>query len=189
MHRDEVALGEHLVEREQLDLELLRTGGSHVGVVADDANAEGAEALGDEGADAAETEDADGLLVQLDAGERAALPLAGRKRRVGGRDVACEAQDVPDGQLGSRDDVGGRGVDDHDARARRGLDVDVVEPDARAGDDLERWSGGEGLRVDPGRRADEHRVRVGERGEQRRTVRAIDVAHVEVGAEGIDRGG
>ena len=189
VHRDEVALREHLVERQQLDLQLLRARGRHVGVVADDAHAEGTEALGDEGADAAETEDADRLLVELGAGERAALPLAGGKRGVRGRDVAREAQDVPDGELGGRDDVGGRGVDDHDAGARRGLDVDVVEPDAGAGDDLERRSGGKGLGIDPGRGADEHRVRLGERGEQRRTVGAVDVAHVEVGPEGIDRGG
>ena len=45
------------------------------------------------------------------------------------------------------------------------------------------------LGVDLRRRADQHRVRVGERREQRRTVGAVDVADVEVGTEGIDRGG
>ena len=49
--------------------------------------------------------------------------------------------------------------------------------------------GGDRLGVDLRRRADEHRVRVGERREQRGTVGAVDAAHVEVGAEGIDRGG
>ena len=55
------------------------------------------------------------------------------ERRVRGGDAAGEAQDVTDGQLRGRDDVRCRGVDDHDARGRRRLDVDVVEPDARRG--------------------------------------------------------
>jgi hypothetical protein len=56
---------------------------------------------------------------------------------VSGGDVAGKAQDVPDRQLGRRDDVGGRRVDDHDAGGRGGLDVDVVESDAGTRDDLE----------------------------------------------------
>ena len=113
-----------------------------------------------------------------------------RERRVRGRDAAGEAQDVPDGELGGRDDVRGRRVHDHDARGGRGLDVDVVEPDAGAGDDLEH--------AEPPRVASasilvaeriEHRVGVGERAEQRRAVGAVDLAHVEVGPEGVDRGG
>ena len=135
--RDEVALLEQLVEREQLHAELLGARARDVGVVGDDAHVERLQARGDERADAAEADDADGLLEQLGAGVRAALPLPAGERRVRGRDVAGEAQDVADGQLGGRDDVGGRRVDDHDAGGRRRLDVDVVEPDAGAGDDLE----------------------------------------------------
>ena len=189
VHRDEVALAQHLVEGEQLHLQLLRAGGGDVGVVADDAHAEGAQALGDEAADAAETEDADGLLEQLGTRVGAALPRAAGERRVRGGDVPREAQDVADGELGGRDDIRGRRVDDHDARGGRRLDVDVVEADARARDDLELRRGGQRLGVDPGRRADEHGVRVGESREQGRPVGAVDIAHVEVGTERVDRGG
>ena len=111
------------------------------------------------------------------------------ERGVSGRDVAGEAQDVADRQLGRRDDVRGRRVDDHDARGGRGLDVDVVEADAGAGDDLQRGRRRDRLGVDLRRRADEHRVRVGERGQQCRAVGAVDAADVEVGPEGVDRGG
>ena len=76
MHGDEVALAQQLVEREQLDLQLLGTRGGDVGVVADDAHAERAQARGDEGADATETDDADGLLEQLGAGERSCASTA-----------------------------------------------------------------------------------------------------------------
>ena len=48
---------------------------------------------------------------------------------------------------------------------------------------------GDRLGVDLRRRAHEHRVRVGERREQRRPVGAVDVADVEVGPQGVDRGG
>ena len=114
---------------------------------------------------------------------------AARERRVRRRDVAGEAQDVADGELGRRDDVRGRRVDDHDAGGRRRLDVDVVEPDAGARDDLEHRRRRDRLGVDLRRRADQHGVRVGEGREQRGPVGAVDAADVEVRSEGVDRGG
>ena len=100
-------------------------------------HAERAEPLGDEDADPAEPDDADGLLVELDAGVLDALPLPLLQRRAGGRDVPGGGEQQADGQLGGADDVGGRRVDDHDAGLGGLLDVDVVEADTGAGDDLE----------------------------------------------------
>ena len=57
-----------VVEVDQADAHLRGAAGLHVGVVGDDLHAEGREPLGDEHADAAEADDADGLLVELDAG-------------------------------------------------------------------------------------------------------------------------
>ena len=116
--RDEVAALEQLVEAHGLHAELLRPCGGDVGVVGDDLGAERLQARGDERADAAEADDADGLLVELDARVVRPLPLALRERGVRGRDVPGEAQDVADGELGRRDDVRGRRVHDHDARGR-----------------------------------------------------------------------
>ena len=79
---------QQLVQREQLDAHLRGAGGLHVGVVGDDLHAEGRHPLGDQDADAAEADDAEGLLAQLDAGVLAALPLAVLQRGVGLRDVA-----------------------------------------------------------------------------------------------------
>ena len=189
MDRDEVALREELVEREQGHAELLGARGCDVRVVCDDRDTESLQARGDERADAAEPDDPDRLLEELRSGERAPLPGAGGERRVRCRDVAGEAQDVTDGELGRGDDVRRRRVDDQDAGGRGGFDVDVVETDARTGDDLQAGCRGDRLGIHLGRRADEDRVGVGDRAEQRGTVRAVDVAHVEALAEGVDRGG
>ena len=61
--------------------------------------------------------------------------------------------------LGGGDRVSGRGVDDHHARARRRLDVDPVDPDARHADDAQSRGGGiQKLGVDARLRADDERV-------------------------------
>jgi hypothetical protein len=187
--RDEVARAEQLVERQQGRPELLGTGLGDVRVVGDDVDAERLQPRGDQRADAAEADDADPLLVELDARVLRALPLSGCQRGVRGGDVPRERQDVADRQLGGADDVGGRGVDDHHAGGRRGGDVDVVEPDPGTGDHLEQRSGGDRLGVDLGRRADEHGVGGGEGREQSGPVGSVDVADVEVGSQRVDRRG
>src|SRR5690606_32910660 len=110
----------------------------------------------DEGADATEADDADRLLVELGSRVRRALPLARGEARVRRGNVAREAQDVTDRELGRADDVRGGRVDDHDAGFGGRLDVDVVEADAGARHDLEGGGRRERLRVDLGRGADEH---------------------------------
>ncbi len=163
--------------------------GRDVRVVADDAHAERAQPLGDQRADASEADDADGLLEQLGAGVGTALPLPGGQRRVGVRDVPGKAEDVADRELGGRDDVRRRGVHDHDAGRRRGLDVDVVEADTGARDDLQLRSGRDRLGVDLRGRAHQDGIRLGECREQRGPIGAVDLADVEVRTQCVDRGG
>ncbi len=186
---DEVARPHELLEREQGDPQLLRATRRDVRVVADEVRTEAGEPLGDEGADPAEADDADGLLEQLDAAEPAALPLAALGRRVGVGDVPGEGEQVADGELRRGRDVGGGRIDDHHARSGRGGDVDVVEADTGTGDDLQLRGGGDRLGVHLGRGSDEHGAGVSESGEQRGPVGPVDAADVEVGAEGIDGGG
>ena len=187
--RQEVGLGDQFVERDELSAELLGARGRDVRVEGDHAHAEGLHASGDERADAAEADHAERLLEELRAGERAALPCPARQRGVGGRDVAREADDVSARELGGRDDVRGRRVDDHDARGRGGFDIDVVEADTGPRDDLEVRRMRDRFLIHLRRRADENSVRIGERREQRRTVGSIDRSDIEVGPEGIDGGG
>ena len=101
-------LREQLVEPDELGAELAGLGGRHVGVVGDDLHAEALEPLRDEHADAAEADDADGLVEQLDAGVLAALPRAALEGLVGRRDVAGGREEQADGELGGGGDVGGR---------------------------------------------------------------------------------
>ena len=184
----EVGLGEQRVEVDEPDAHLRGAAGLDVGVVGDDRHPERAEPLRDQDADPAEADDADGLLVELDAGVLRPLPLAVAQRRVRRRDVPGGGEHQRDRELGGRDDVGRRRVDDHDAGLGRGADVDVVEPDAGPGDDLEPGGGGERLGVDLGRRADQQRVGVDDRRQQRRAVGAVALADLEVGSQRLDGG-
>ena len=114
---EEVGLGDDLVERQQLDAELAGPLGRHERVVGDEAHAEAAGPVGDELADAAEADDAERLVGQLDALPPAALPAPGDERRVGLGHVAGLGQQQRHRVLGGRHDVALRRVDDHHAAA------------------------------------------------------------------------
>ena len=148
VHADEVGLGHQLVEADHPHAHLGGAAGLHVGVVGDHVHAERGQPVRDEHADAAEPDDAERLLEQLDAGVAAALPLPARQRRVGRADVAGRGEHQGHGELGGAGDVGGRRVDDHHAVLRRGRHVDVVEADPGPGHDLEPRRGEQCLGVD-----------------------------------------
>lgn len=90
------------------------------------------------------------------------------------------------GELGRGDDVRGRSVDDHDARRGGSWDVDIVESDPGAGDDLELLRRGDRLGVDLGRGADEDRVDIDDVVEELGAVSTFGVTDLEVSSEGID---
>ena len=115
VHRDDVGAAQQLVERDQADAHLRGAAGGDERVVGDDVHAERRQPLGHQGADPAEPDDAGGLLVQLDAGVLAALPLPLLEGGGGRRDVAGRGEQQADRDLGGADDVGLRGVDDHHA--------------------------------------------------------------------------
>jgi hypothetical protein len=165
VNRDEVAGSQQLVERDAAHPELGGPGSGHIRVVGDQLGAEGGQPLSHQGADAPETDDADGLLVDLGARVLAALPLPALERLVSGRDVPGRGEQEPNGQLGCACDVGRGRVDDHDAGLSGGLDVDVVQPDTGPGDDFEVRRRGDGLRVDLGGATDQDGVRVGDGGQ------------------------
>ena len=129
---DGVGAGQQLVQGDELDAQLRGARGRDVGVVGDQRGVEGGEALGEQLADLAEADHTDGLALELDAGERAALPLAAAQALVGGRDPAGDRQQQRDGVLGGRDDVGGRRVDHQHAALGGGGHLDVVQADPGA---------------------------------------------------------
>src|SRR5665648_1133735 len=76
VHRDEVALAQQLIEGDEPNAELARARHAHIGVVRNDLHAKAGKPLRGERADAAEADDAHGLVEQLDAAILAALPVS-----------------------------------------------------------------------------------------------------------------
>ena len=108
----------------------------HVRVVRDDVRTEGGQSLGHQLSDPPEADDPDGLTEDLGAGERRALPGVLAQRRIGGGDLPGRRKQESQRMLGGTVDVRGRCVDHEDAAGGGGIHVDVVQANARAGDDL-----------------------------------------------------
>ena len=184
--RHEVGLREQRVEVDQAHAHLRGAAGLDVGVVGDHRHPERRETLRHEHADPAEADDADGLLVELDAGVARSLPLAVLQRGVRRRHVPGSGQHQRDRELGGADDVGGGRVDHHHARLGRGAHVDVVEADTGPRDHLEPGGGRERLGVDLRGRAHQDRVDVDDGRQQRAPVRAVAGPDLEVGTQRVD---
>ena len=169
---------------DQLDAELGGAGRRDVRVVGDQLDAERGEPLGEQLADLAEADDADGLAGELHAGERAALPLprrAGSRRPPG--TLPGDREQQRDRVLGGGDDVGRRRVDDQHAARGGGRHLDVVQPDAGAGDDLELVAAASTSASTLVAERTSSASASATRGEQRGPVGAVDVADLDLVAE------
>jgi hypothetical protein len=189
VHADEVGLGQQLVQGDEAGAELGGPGGGHVRVVGDHLHAERGQPLGDQRADPAQPEEAGHFVLQLDAGELGAFPLAGLERGHGLWHVAGDGQQQRHRVLGRAHDVGARRVHDHDPRLGGGLHVHVVQAYAGPRDHAQLRRTGQCLRVDLGGAADDDRVRVRQRGQQCGPVCAVHLPHDVVSFELADRGG
>src|SRR5207248_5486445 len=130
----------------------------HVDVKGDHPHPEGPGALGHELTDAAEAEDAERLLVQLDAAEPGPLPLPRGERGVRLGHVPGESEQHRHRVLGRGDDVG-LGRVGHDDPALRGrVEVHVVHPHAGAADRAQAVRLLQQFRCQLGRRPDEDPV-------------------------------
>ena len=114
------------------------------------------------------------LVGELDAREALALPGAVAQRALGRADVAREREQQRERMLGGRDDVRLGGVADDDARRRRGVHVDVVDPDSRAADHAQLGGARDERRVDGRGRAHDERLGVRERGGEIGAGRELD---------------
>ncbi len=141
----------------------------------DDAHAQADRAPGDLLPDPAEAEHAERLPVELDPAVRRALPAPLLQRGVRLRDVTGEGDEEPDRVLGRRDDRRLGRVRDDDAPPGRGLDVDVVDPDAGAADHLQPVGALEELGGQLRRRANDDRVVVADPVLERRVAVQVDV--------------
>ena len=101
--------------------------GSEKGIETDNLHVQARGTAGHLAANAAETDDAQGLAGQLDADKLAALPLARLQARGGERNVAGQGHHHGDGMLGGGNGIAARRVHDQDAAARGGGHVDVID--------------------------------------------------------------
>ena len=186
MHRDEVGPAEKLVERQQLDTELRRARRRDVGVVRHDVGLESSQPLRDQLPDAPQPDHSDRLAEDLGARERRALPRVLAQRGIGCGDLASGRQQQRHGVLGGAVDVRRRGIDYQHTAFGGGVDVDVVQPDPGARDDLQFRRGAKHLGVDGGRRTDQKRVGFGHRRQQLLAVRAVHPAHLNLVTQGFN---
>ena len=131
VHGDEVALGHQLLEAHHLDAHLTRSIRRHERVVGHQSHSECQRSLRHQLANATQADDAQRLVGQFDAFPLAALPTPGLQRRVRLRHVARRRHEQSHGVFRRRHDVALGRVHHHHTTTRRGLDIDVVETDAR----------------------------------------------------------
>lgn len=142
---DEVCLGEEFVELDLDDPHFLRPLLRQERIIGDDVHLETDRAGADDRADIAGADDAEHLAGDLDTHELRLFPLAGLGRAVGSGKLAGNREHQGDRMLGGGDRVAEGRVHDDDAAARSGGNVDIVDADAGAADDLEIGRGGDQL--------------------------------------------
>jgi hypothetical protein len=169
-----------------LDPELAEALLGHVGIERHHAHAEPAGPVRDELADATEADDAEHFVVQFHAGELRAVPAPGHQRSMRLRHVAGQREQQGHRVLGGGDDIGLRGVGDDDSLAGGRVDVDVVDPHAGPGDDLQPLGLGQQVGVELGGGADQDRVVVADPLGQ--LVLGPVVAEVDVEPGGVEEG-
>ena len=137
MQRDEIGALEQIVKLDLLDAEIHRALRRQERIIGDHPHAQAQRAVGDDRADIAGADDAERLAGDLDAHEAVLLPLAGLGRSVGLRDLPRQRQHQRDRVLGGGDRIAERRVHHDDALGRRRRDIDIVDADAGAADDLQ----------------------------------------------------
>ena len=115
---DDVGAGQKLVQLDLLHPDLHRPLGREEGIVGDDLHLQAIGPVGDDRADVAGADQAQGLGVELDAHEAVLLPPAGLGGVIGGRQLPGQGEHHGDGVLGGGDRVAERRVHHHDRRRR-----------------------------------------------------------------------
>ncbi len=137
MERDEVGLGEEVVEVDRLHPRLQVQLGRGPVLVGDDPHPEGPGPHRHRLTDVTEADDPQGLAVQPRAHQLLLDPATLLEGGVAPGDAAGEGHEEADGQLRHRQGVGGGGVYDLDAPLDGGGDVDRVQPGSGPGDDAQ----------------------------------------------------
>ncbi len=135
MQRNEIRAGEQIVELiDELDLQTAGACRGKIWVVSHDAHAESNSAATELTANASHSDNAESFIIELDAFEILAVPIAGAHARLGWRNSARDAKQKRKRVLGRRHCVSAGCIQDDDAAPRRGFNIDIIYADARATD-------------------------------------------------------
>jgi len=158
---DDVAAGQQVVQRDDPDA-IAFLASNQPGIVSHNRHVERQRAPGDRLPDAAQADDAQGLVPQFRAHE-AALPAPFQQRLVAGGDVAGQGQQQAEGILRRRDRVAAGCVHDRDAPGRRRRQINVVNTGPGAGNGLQMGRGRQKLGVHPRGATDDQGIGVSRR--------------------------
>ena len=125
------------IQVDLFDTELFEPFFRDVRVITDGLHFHSLHAFGNARTDTADADDADSLVLELDACKSLAVPVAGHERIVGLRDVAGDGHDHGTGVFCGSQRIGGRRIDDDDAPGRCALQVDAVDADTGTADDFQ----------------------------------------------------
>src|SRR2546422_3197113 len=160
---------------DESDPPLLRRGWREIWIERDHVHPEGLRPPRDLRADPTGAEEPEDLPVELPSLETLLLPLPRLHRAIRLRDLAGEGEHVAERELCDGDRAPGGRVHHGDPFRGRGLDVDVIDADARATDDLEFRRFREDLRSDLRPAADDERIVVRDDLDELLRVRLDDV--------------
>ena len=137
MDGDEIGLFEQVVELPEFYIQALGQVLRHEGVVGEDPHLESIGSAGHLGAYLAQPDNPQRFASKLGADEPFPGPFAGLEGRVGLGDVPGQRKHQRHGVLSGGYDVGGRRVDDNHASLCCGINVDVVNADTGAANNLQ----------------------------------------------------
>ena len=154
MQRDAVGAAQQVVQLDLLDADVDRALLGQEGIIGDHLHPQALRTAGNDAADIARTDQAERLAGELDAHVVALGPFARLGARVRLRDLAGEREQHGNRVFGGGDRVAEGRVHHHHAALAGGRDIDVVDPDPGAADDLEIGRGFEDFGRDFGRGSD-----------------------------------
>ena len=154
MQGDDVSPGQQVFQLDLFHADFHGPLGREEGVIGDHLHLQAIGPVGDNAADIAGADQAQGLGVELDTHEAVLLPLAGLGRLIGGGQLAGQGEHHGDGVFSGGDGIAEGGVHDHDPLRSRSRNVDIVHADAGPADDLQIDAGGQDILVSLGGRAD-----------------------------------
>ncbi len=154
VQRDEIGLGQQRVEIGFLDPDFDRAFLGQEGIVGNDLHPQAQRAAGDDAADIARADQAQRFAGHFDAHEVVLGPFARLRADIGGGDLPRQREHHRDGVFGRGDRIAERRVHHHHALAAGVGDIDIVDADTGAANDLEIGRRIEDFGRDLGRAAD-----------------------------------